>query len=44
MKNNNKLYMFTDENINSMTQKINLQDKDVLTITSSGDQALNFLK
>ena len=43
MKNNNKLYMFTDENINSMTQKINLQDKDVLTITSSGDQALNFL-
>ena len=43
MKNNNKLYMFTDENMNSMTQKINLQDKDVLTITSSGDQALNFL-
>ena len=43
MNNNNKLYMFTDENINDMTKQLNLENKDILTITSSGDQALNFL-
>ena len=40
---NHKLYMFTDENINDMTKKLNLANKDILTVTSSGDQALNFL-
>ena len=39
----NKLCMFTDENINDMTKKLNLENKDILTVTSSGDQALNFI-
>ena len=43
MKNNHKLYMFTDENINSMLQKLQLNGKSVLTYAGSGDQALNFI-
>ena len=43
MKQNKKINMFTDENINCMTKKLDLKGKDILTVTSSGDQALNFL-
>lgn len=43
MKKKKRLYMFTDENINDMTKKLELKNKDVLTVTSSGDQALNFI-
>ena len=43
MKKNQKLFMFTDENISAMIEKLELKDKDVFTVTSSGDQALNFL-
>lgn len=41
--NYSKLCMFTDENINSMIDKLDLDNKDILTVTLSGDQALNFL-
>ncbi len=43
MKKYKQILMFTDENINAMTNKLDLKDKDILTVTSSGDQALNFL-
>ncbi|MEE3342869.1 MAG: DUF3419 family protein [Bacilli bacterium] len=43
MTNEERMIMFTSENPNNMTKKLNLKDKDVLTITNSGDQALNFI-
>ena len=37
------IYMFTNENINAILKKINMNNKDVLTVASSGDQAFNFI-
>lgn len=43
MRENKKILMFTAENPNNMTKKLDLKGKDILTVTNSGDQALNFL-
>lgn len=36
-----KVYLFTTENINGIMSKININNKDVLAVAGSGDQALN---
>lgn len=38
-----KLYMFTNENINAILKRIEINNKDILTVASSGDQAFNFI-
>ena len=47
-KRYSKIYMFTNENINAMLKKIdihnlNIYNKSILTVASSGDQAFNFI-
>ena len=37
------MYMFTNENIKEITKKLNLSNKNILTVCSSGDQYFNFL-
>lgn len=41
--NYSKMYMFTNENINSYLNLFDLDNKNILTVCSSGDQALSLL-
>lgn len=36
-------YLFATENISGFSKKISYKDKSILTVTSSGDQAFNFI-
>ena len=42
-KNFSSTYMFTNENINGFIRKFSLNNKCVLTVCSSGDQAFNLI-
>lgn len=42
-KNCRPLYLFTNENLNAITQKINLENKKIITVCASSDQYFNFL-
>ena len=41
--NYQSIYLFTNENLNALNNKINLNNKRILTVCSSGDQYFNFL-
>ena len=41
--NYNTLYLFTNENLNELTEKLYLENKKIITVCSSGDQFFNFL-
>lgn len=41
--NYSELYLFTNENIADITNKLNLKNKKILTVCSSSDQIFNFL-
>lgn len=41
--NYNPMYLFTNENLNNLLKKINLEGKDIFTVCSSSDQYFNFL-
>jgi len=41
--NYQSIYLFTNENLNALNNKINLNNKRIITVCSSGDQYFNFL-